>query len=424
MGIEPPNPPTPQARLARLPRVFQHRNYRLFFAGQSVTLLGAWVQTVALSWLVYRLTHSVFLLGLVTFVSQAPIFFITPFAGMIADRHDRRSVFIVTRALCMAQAAVLTVLTLTGHIEINTIMALALLLGIITAVETPTRQSFTVEMVGREDLRQAIAFNAMMFNLARTVGPAIGGVIVAALGEGLCFLLNTISYGAVLTSLFMMRLETRASRPTSRPWDDLKQGFRYVTRHPHIRMVLFLSAICSCFGTSYLALMPAFAQDVLHQGPAGLGYLISAFGVGAVSGAVLVSRLHERHLALTPTIMAVLLGASLIAFATTHSLIVAMLLVVPTGFGYLGIAVSSNTQVQTLSDDGMLGRVMAFYAMGALGSPPFGALLLGYISDLIGVTHAFMVSGAVCLIAAGISLLSLKRRGAVDFTVLREAQEQ
>ena len=425
MSIElPADQPSPPAWLSRLPRVFHHRNYRLFFAGQTVTLLGAWVQTVALSWLVYRLTHSVFLLGVVTFLSQAPIFFITPFAGMIADRHDRRSVFIVTRALSMLQAAALTVLTLTGNIGIATIMMLALLLGIITAVETPTRQSFTVDMVGREDLRQAIAFNAMMFNLARTIGPAIGGLIVAALGEGLCFLLNTVSYGAVLTSLFMMRLESRARRPSSRPWDDLKQGFRYVTRHPHIRMVLFLSAICSCFGTSYLALMPAFAQDILHQGADGLGYLISAFGIGAVSGAVLVSRLHERHLALTPTIMAVLLGVSLIAFATTHSLLLAMLLVVPTGFGYLGIAVSSNTQVQSLSDDAMLGRVLAFYAMGALGSPPFGALLLGYISARIGVTHAFMVSGAICLIAAGISLMSLKRRGLVDFGALREAHEQ
>jgi MFS family permease len=388
-----------------------------------VTLLGTWIQTVALSWLVYRLTHSVFLLGLVTFVSQAPIFFITPFAGMIADRHDRRTVFMVTRTLCMVQAAILTVLTLTDNIEINTIMMLALLLGIITAIETPTRQSFTVDMVGREDLRQAIAFNAMMFNLARTVGPAIGGVVVAVLGEGLCFLLNTVSFGAVLTSLFMMRLESRGARPTSRPWDDLKLGFRYVTQHPHIRMVLFLSAVCSCFGTSYLALMPAFAQDVLHQGAEALGYLISAFGVGAVSGAMLVSRLHERHLALTPTVMAVLLGVSLIAFANTHSLLLAMLLVVPTGFGYLGIAVSSNTQVQTLSEDGMLGRVLAFYAMGALGTPPFGALLLGYVSDLIGVTNAFMVSGALCLIAAGISLGSLRRRGLADFGVLREAEE-
>src|SRR5438270_2460988 len=184
-----PRPAANPGWVTYLPRALHHRNYRLFFAGQSVTLLGAWVQTVALSWLVYRLTHSVFLLGLVTFVSQAPIFFIAPFAGMIADRHDRRSVFIVTRALGMIQAATLTALTLTANIGINSIILLALALGIITAVETPTRQSFTIDLVGRDDLRQAIALNAMMFNLARTIGPAIGGVIVAVLGEGLCFLL-------------------------------------------------------------------------------------------------------------------------------------------------------------------------------------------------------------------------------------------
>ena len=424
MTIEPPpeGSATP-AWLARVPRVFRHYNYRLFFAGQLVTLLGTWIQSVALAWLVYRLTHSLILLGIVSFVSQAPIFFVTPFAGMIADRHDRRSVFIVTRTLSMLQAAILTVLTLTGHIEINAIIVLALALGIITAVEVPARQSFTVDMVGREDLRQAIAFNAMMFNLARTVGPAIGGVIVAAIGESLCFLLNTVSSGAVLTSLFLMRVERRADRPTSKPWDDLKQGFVYVTRHPHLRMVLFLSATCSCFGTSYLALMPAFAQDILHQGADALGYVISAFGAGAVTGAALVSKLPERHLPLTPTIMAVILGVSLIVFANAHSLLVAILLVIPTGFAYVGIAVSSNTQVQTLSEDAMLGRVMAFYAMGALGSPPLGALLLGYVSDLIGVSNAFMMSGAVCLVAAGISLMSLRRRGMMNLNELPKAQE-
>jgi MFS family permease len=423
MSESPSDAPSLSPWLRRLPRVFRHRNYRLFYAGQGVALMGAWVQTVALSWLVYRLTHSVFLLGVVSFVAQAPIFFITPFAGMIADRHDRRFIFMITRALCMAQAAILTILTLTDNVGIGTIIVLALVLGIITAVETPVRQSYTVEMVGREDLRQAIAFNAMMFNLARTLGPAIGGVIVAVLGEGLCFLLNTLSYGAVLTSLFLMRTKSRTGRPTTHAWDDLKQGFHYVTRHPHLRMVLFLSAICSCFGTSYLALMPAFTQDILHQGADALGYLISAFGVGAVSGAILVSRLHERHLALTPTIMAVLLGVSLILFANTQSMLLALLFVVPTGFGYLGIAVSSNTQVQTLSDDGMLGRMMAFYAMAALGTPPFGALLLGYISDLVGVRSAFMLSGAMCLIAAGISLMSLRRRGLMDIVPLQEAQE-
>src|ERR1051326_2125863 len=409
------------AWLRRLPRVFRHRNYRLFYAGPGVALIGAWIQTGALSWLVYRLTHSVFLLGLVTFVAQAPIFFIAPFGGAIADRYDRRSVFIVTRALCMVQATILTVLTVMNWIEINSIVVLALVLGIITAVETPVRQSFTVDMVGREDLRQAIAFNAMLFNLARTVGPAIGGIIVAALGEGLCFLLNTISYAAVLTSLFSMKTKSKIMRSDTHPWDDLKEGFYYAVRHPHLRMVLLLSAVCSCFGTSYLALMPAFAQDILHEGADGLGYLISAFGIGAIAGAVMVSRLPERRLAVMPTIMAVVLGLSLVAFANTQSVWLALLLVVPTGVGYLGIAVSSNTQVQTLSDDAMLGRMMSFYSMGALGTPPFGALLLGYVSDLIGVRGAFMLSGGVCLIAAGLSLLSLRRRGLLEADVLSEA---
>jgi MFS family permease len=266
MSFESSPDETAPAWLRRLPRVFRHRNYRLFYAGQGIALIGAWIQTVALSWLVYRLTHSVFLLGLVSFVAQAPIFFIAPFGGAIADRYDRRSVFIVTRALCMVQAVVLTVLTMFNWIAIDTIILLALVLGIITAVETPVRQSFTVDMVGREDLRQAIAFNAMLFNLARTIGPALGGIIVAVLGEGLCFSLNAVSYAAVLTSLFSMKTKSRITRSNAHPFDDLKQGFRYAVRHPHLRMVLFLSAICSCFGTSYLALMPAFAQDILHEG--------------------------------------------------------------------------------------------------------------------------------------------------------------
>ena len=411
--------PTPEETAApawpsRFPRVFRHRNYRLFFTGQMITLIGSWIQSVAMSWLVYRLTQSPFLLGLVTFASQAPIFFVTPFAGMIADRMDRRKVFIVTRALSMAQAAILTVMMLSGYINVPIILVLALALGIITAVEVPTRQSFTVDMVGREDLRQAIAFNAMMFNFTRTVGPAMGGIIVAAIGEGLCFLLNTVSSGAVLISLFMMKLIPREPRPHTRPWEDLKQGFFYVTRHPHIRMVLFLSTVCSCFGTSYLALMPAFAQDVLNQGADGLGFIIAGFGAGAVMGAAMVSRVHERHLKLLPTAMAVLLGISLVLFANAQSLLLAIILVIPTGFAYLGIAAASNTQVQTLSDDAMLGRVMAFYAMGALGSPPLGALLLGSIAGRIGVENSFMLAGGICLIAAGISFASLRRRGMID----------
>jgi len=211
-----------------------------------------------------------------------------------------------------------------------------------------------------------------------------------------------------------MKIAPREARPHTHLWEDLKQGFFYVTRHPHIRMILFLSTVCSCFGTSYLALMPAFAQDVLNQGADGLGFVIAGFGAGAVMGAAMVSRVHDRHLKLLPTMMAVVLGISLILFANVQSLALAILLVIPTGFAYLAIAVSSNTQVQTLAEDQMLGRVMAFYAMGALGSPPLGALLLGSIADHIGVENAFMMAGGICLIAAGVSFGSLRRRGMIN----------
>ena len=412
MRIEPSIAVSPEASWnSRLPRVFRHRNYRLFFAGQLTSLMGTWMQNVALGWLVFRLSHSPFLLGLVTFLMQAPIFFISPFAGTIADRMDRRWVFVTTQALSMVLAAILTVLTLTGTIGIPAILILALSVGVVAAVETPTRQSFTIEMVGREDLRQAIAFNAMMINLARTLGPAIGGVLVAAIGEGWCFFLNTLSFGAVLASLLMMRLETRKERPETHPWDDMKQGCAYVWRHEHIRMMLFLAGVSACFGTSYLWLMPAFAKDVLHTGSDGLGYLMSAFGIGALLGAGMVARLSDRQLPLMPTFMAVVLGAGLILFANAPSLAVGMALVAPTGFAYIGVAVSSNTQIQLLADDSVRGRVLAFYSMSTLGTPPVGALLLGSLADRAGISNAFMLGGAICLVAAGISLRSLRHRG-------------
>jgi predicted MFS family arabinose efflux permease len=412
MSIEPTIAVSPAARWrSRLPRVFRHRNYRLFFAGQMTSLMGTWMQNVALGWLVFRLTHSPFLLGLVTFLMQAPIFFISPFAGTIADRMDRRLVFATTQTLCMIQAAILTALTFSHAIGIPAILVLALAVGVVTAVETPTRQSFTIEMVGREDLRQAIAFNAMMINLARTMGPAIGGVLVAAIGEGWCFFLNTLSFAAVLTSLLLMRLDARGERPTTHPWEDMKQGSAYVWHHEHIRMMLFLAGTSACFGTSFLWLMPAFAKDVLHQGSDGLGYLMSAFGVGALLGAAMVARLSDRHLPVMPTLMAVVLGTALILFANAPSLAAGLALVVPTGFAFIGVAVSSNTQIQLLAEDSVRGRVLAFYSMATQGTPPLGALLLGYIAVYTGISHAFVLGGAICLIAAGVSLASLRRRG-------------
>ncbi len=393
------------------PRVFRHANYRLFFCGQLVSLMGTWMQAVALGWLVYRLTHSAFLLGVVSFAQQGPIFFLSPVGGAIADRSDRRTVFIATQSLSMLFAAVLTVVTLTGAVTVGMVMALALATGIVTAMENPTRQSFTIEMVGRDDLKQAIAFNAMMFNVARTAGPALGGILVAAVGEGYCFLLNTLSYGAVLASLLLMRLERQPPHRASHPWDDLKQGFFYVGQHAEIRTAIILSSMAGFFGMSFLALLPAYARDVLGQGSDALGFVMSGFGIGAFSGAAAASRLHERQLAYVPTLAAAALGVSLMLFAIVHTLPLAIAFVFPCGLSYLMLAVSNNTRMQTLSDDAMRGRVMSFYAMGALGCAPLGALLQGAIANRFGVPAALMLGGAFCVAAAAISYISLRRHG-------------
>jgi MFS family permease len=395
----------------RTPRVFRHANYRLFFFGQLVSLMGTWMQAVALGWLVYRLTHSPFFLGVVSLAQQGPIFFLSPIGGAIADRHDRRRVFMTTQSLAMLFAATLTILTLTNTVTVGLVMALALATGIVTAIENPSRQSFTIEMVGREDLKQAIAFNAMMFNIARTIGPALGGVLVAVAGEGFCFLLNTMSYGAVLASLGLMRLERQKPKRESRPWDDLKTGFSYVAHHAEIRTALGLSALTGFFGMSFLALLPAYAREVLGQGSDALGFVMSGFGVGAFLGAAGASRLRENQLAYVPTLMAAALGVSLTLFASVHRLALAIAFVFPAGLSYLMLAVSNNTRMQTLSDDAMRGRVMSFYAMGALGCAPLGALLQGAIAARFGVPAALMLGGASCIAAAALSYASLRRQG-------------
>jgi predicted MFS family arabinose efflux permease len=392
------------------PRIFRHRNYRLYFAGQMISLMGTWMQQVALGWLVYRLTNSPFLLGAVTFAAQAPLFFITPFAGAVADRYPRRTVFVITQGLCALQAALLTILTLGGGVTVWLLIVLSLFFGIVTAVETPVRQSFTIELVEREELRQAIALNAMMFNLARTIGPAIGGILVATIGEGLCFLLNTLSYGAVLASLLLMRLAPHPGRPASKPWEDFRTGFRYVAHHARLRDVLMLSTFGGFFGMSFLALLPAYAQDVLHEGSDALGFLMAAFGIGAFAGAWAASRIAERHVAVAPILGAAALGTALIVFANLGWLAAALAVMAPAGFAYLVLAVSNNSQSQMLADDAVRGRVMAFYAMGALGSQALGALLLGSLADHFGVPAALSLGGAACLGAAGLSYSNLRRR--------------
>jgi MFS family permease len=381
-------------------RVFRHRNYRLFFTGQLVSLMGTWMQSVAQGWLVYSMTHSPFLLGLTSFAGQIPLFFMSAFGGMIADRVERRRLLVVTQSLSMVQAGLLATLTLTGVVQVWEVMALALCMGLINAFDVPTRQSFTIEMVGREDLRHAIALNSMMFNLARIIGPTAAGLLVAAAGEGLCFALNAISYAAVLASLIAMHVPKRPPRVTEHPLRELKAGAAYCWRTRQIRVSLVLVAVCGCFGAAYIPLMPAVARDVLHQGSQGLGFLMGSVGAGALIGAYMLTRIHERHLTLVPILAAASFGASLILFSNSHWLVLSMLLLLPTAFSLMLLGGSTNTILQTVSEDHFRGRVISFYAMSFVGMMPWGSLILGTIASHLGISAAISIGGAMCIIAA------------------------
>ena len=398
---ETPSPPEIEAPSAlALLRVFRHRNYRLFFSGQLVSLMGTWMQSIAQGWLVYDLTHSPFLLGVTSFAGQVPVFFVAAFGGMIADRVDRRSMLIVTQSLAMTQAAILATLTLTGIVKVEEVILLAFCMGLVNAFDIPTRQAFTVDMVGRDDLRNAISLNSMMFNLARIIGPTAAGLLVAVAGEGVCFAINAFSYGAVLTSLLLIRVPPKSERVAGHPLRELKAGALYAWTTSQIRNALLLVAVCASFGASYLALMPAVARDVLHQGSEGLGYLMGSVGVGALFGAYALARVHDRHLTLTPILAAAGFGVSLVLFAHSHWLPLAMALLLPTSFCLMLLGGSTNTIIQTVAHDHFRGRVVSFYTMSFMGMMPWGALMLGWIASHAGVGEAVTIGGSVVIAAA------------------------
>ena len=404
----PPSSASPSA--LSLLKAFRHRNYRLFFTGQLVSLMGTWMQSVAQGWLVYSLTHSPLLLGLTSFAGQVPVFFVAPFGGTLSDRVDRRRLLMLTQALSMLQAAILATLTLTHVVQVWEIVTLAFSMGLINAFDVPTRQAFTIEMVGRDDLRNAIALNSVMFNLARVIGPSAAGLLVAVAGEGVCFALNALSYAAVLASLFFMQIVPRERPAPEHPLKEMLAGFSYAWHTRPIRVALMLVAVSSCFGASYLALMPAFARDVLHQGSEGLGFLMASVGVGALFGAYVLSRVHDRHLMLTPVLAAAGFGVSLILFSNSHWLPLSMLLLLPTAFSLMLLGGSTNTILQTVSEDRMRGRVVAFYAMAFMGMMPWGSLLLGWLATRIGVGEGVTAGGAVVILSAGVAWLDRTER--------------
>jgi MFS family permease len=400
------------SRLGFMLRALRHRNYRLFFSGQGTSLVGTWITRVALAWLVYRLTGSAALLGIVGFAGQIPTFVLAPFAGVWVDRWNRYHVLVVTQVLSMLQSFALAALALSGTINIVHILLLSLFQGFINAFDTPARQAFVVEMVeDRADLGNAIALNSSMVNGARLIGPSIAGVLIAVAGEGWCFLLDGVSYLAVIGSLLAMRVTPRAL-PTQRKsaLGELRDGFHYAFGFAPIRNILLLLALVSLMGMPYTVLMPIFAARVLHGGPHTLGFLMGATGVGALAGAMyLASRSSVVGLGRIIPLASALFGAGLISFSFSHEIVLSMLLLVVAGTGFMVQMASSNTVIQTVLREEMRGRVMAFYAMAFIGTAPFGSLLAGALADRIGAPHTVALGGIACILGAGAFARGLPR---------------
>jgi MFS family permease len=384
-------------------RTLRYRNFRLFFGGQGISLIGTWMQQIAMTWLVYRLTNSAFLLGIVGFASQMPAFLLSPFAGVLADRMNRHSILIVTQTLAMLQAAALAFFTLTGDISVAHIIPLSVFLGLINAFDTPTRQSFLLEMIeNKEDLSNAIALNSSMFNAARLVGPSIAGLLIAAIGEGLCFLLNAISFIAVIAALFAMRLPAKQSETKKQDvLQGFKEGFAYAFGFTPIKYILSLLALISIMGMPYAVLMPIFARDILGGGANTLGFLMGATGIGALTAAVyLASRKSVRGLGKLIAISAAIFGCGLIAFSLSRTEWLSIILLFVVGFGMMAQMAASNIILQTIADDDKRGRVMSFYTMAFMGMAPFGSLLAGSLASGIGAPYTLTISGAACILGA------------------------
>jgi MFS family permease len=395
-------------------RALRHRNYKLFFFGQGTSLIGTWMQRIALGWLVYRLTESGWLLGVVGFSSQIFTFAVTPFAGVLADRANRHHLVIATQTLAMCQAFLLAALTLTGKITVWEIIALSAGLGLVNSIDIPVRQSFVVEMVeDREDLPNAIALNSFMVNGARLVGPSVAGILIAAVGEAWCFLLNGVSFMAVIAALLAMRVKRGARAPRgSRVLHNLQEGFKYAFGFEPIRAILLQLAMISLLGTSYQVLLPVFAKDILQGGPKTLGFLQAAAGVGAIAGAItLASRTSVRGLGRVVATAAFLFGAALIGFSFSRTMWLSAVLLIGAGFGMMIQMASCNTLLQTIVDDDKRGRVMSFYTMAFMGMGPFGSLLAGALSTRFGAPGAVIIGGAGCILAAAFFARRLPKLG-------------
>jgi MFS family permease len=384
-------------------RALRHRNFRLFLGGKSISLIGKWMTRIATAWLVYRLTKSALLLGTVSFVGQIPMLLLAPFAGVLLDRLDRRQVLVWTQALAMVRSLALAWLTLTHRITIREVLALSAFQGAINAFEMPGRQAFMVQMVeDRGDLPNAIAINSSMVNLARLISPSLAGLVIAATNEGWCFLIDGVSYIAVIISLLLMRVHVPdVKRATMSMLEQLREGGQYVSTFVPVRSILLLFATLSLMGMAHVVLMPVFAAEVLQGGPYTLGFLMSAAGVGAlISSLSLALRKSVRGLSKMLPIAAAIFGAGLVLFGMSRLLWLSLLLMVVVGFGMMQGLTVSNTIIQTLVPEDKRGRVMSYYMAAFVATAPFGSLLAGELAQWIGAPRTVMLTGTFCIASA------------------------
>lgn len=391
------------SRLKIVFRSFRYRNYRLFFAGQGISLIGTWMQRIAMPWLVYHLTGSVILLGVVSFAGQIPTFILAPVAGVLTDRWNRYYVLIASQILAMLQAVAFTVLFYTGTLQIWHIIVLSVIWGIFNSFDVPSRQSLVIDLVEKkEDMGNAIALNSLMFNGARLIGPSVAGLLLATAGEGICFLSNSISYLFVIGSLLMMKVNTRKRDRTTTPmFTELKEGFSYAFGFPPIRHIILLLALVSIMSMPYVVLMPVFAKEVLHGDSQTFGFLMGAAGLGALMGGIYLASLKTvLRLGRIIPISTAIFGAGIIALSFSRGFVLSVFLMIIAGLGIMLQTAASNTVLQTITEDDKRGRVMSFYTMAIMGTAPFGSLMSGALAKAVGTPLTIFIGGIFCIAGA------------------------
>jgi len=406
-------------------RAFKSRNYRLFFGGQSVSLIGTWMQKTAVSWVVYALTHSTKMLGFSLFASLFPSFLFTVFGGIVSDRYNRYKVLLVTQVASMIQALLLALLVWSGHYNVWGILAFSAVLGIINAFDVPARQSLVYEMVeDKSDLPNALALNSSMVNLSRLIGPAIAGFVLEKLGDDVCFFLNAASFIAVIGSLLLMRLPKHIHKPVQKKvFEELAEGFNYVRRTPSLAFIIVMLGLISLFVLPYSTMIPFYARDVFKGTATTFGYIDSAIGLGALSGAIFLASLKPgANLKKVLAINTLVFGIGLVLFSHETNYPLALVFAVISGFGMMSQITISNTIIQTTADMNMRGRVISFYALAFFGMQPIGGWLVGLISEHAGTMNTLLGEGVVALLI-GLMHIRYLRKAKAQIRQVNDEQE-